>query len=231
MGSIYVVRHGQAAFGTDDYDRLTDTGFAQAHQLGAYFERRNLRFAAVYTGTLRRHMQTAEAIFAGNKQGSEVPGPESVAGLNEYNVEAVLVAFAGATPPFAASAGNRDPAFMRDHFRSLKAGLLAWSEGRIAPAGMPSWMRFQADAVTALVSARQRFPDGNVLVVSSGGPISAIVAAALGAPPATAIELNMRLRNCSLTEFASSSRRHSLVSFNALPHLEPHFDPALVTYA
>ena len=29
MGAIYLVRHGQASFGTDDYDRLTETGFRE----------------------------------------------------------------------------------------------------------------------------------------------------------------------------------------------------------
>jgi broad specificity phosphatase PhoE len=41
MREIYVVRHGQASFGTDDYDRLTEIGFAQARLLGAYFALRN----------------------------------------------------------------------------------------------------------------------------------------------------------------------------------------------
>jgi broad specificity phosphatase PhoE len=70
-----------------------------------------------------------------------------------------------------------------------------------------------------------------VLVVSSGGPIAAIVAAALRAPPESAVELNLRIRNSSVTEFAMSARRHQLVSFNALPHLDAQSDPGLTTYA
>jgi broad specificity phosphatase PhoE len=53
MGTIYVVRHAQAAFGTDDYDRLTQTGFEQARLLGAYLGLRQVRFDAVCTGSLR----------------------------------------------------------------------------------------------------------------------------------------------------------------------------------
>jgi broad specificity phosphatase PhoE len=63
MGMIYVVRHAQAAFGADDYDRLTRTGFEQARLLGAYFGLRQIRFDAVYTGSLRRHAETAQGIF------------------------------------------------------------------------------------------------------------------------------------------------------------------------
>ncbi len=85
--------------------------------------------------------------------------------------------------------------------------------------------------MAALVAARQRFPDGNVLMVSSGGPIAAMVAAAMQAPPASAIELNLRIRNSSLTEFAATPRRHHLVSFNGLPHLDTNPDLTLTTYA
>ena len=62
MGSIYVVRHGQAAFGTDDYDRLTEVGFAQARLLGAHFRARRIRFDAIFTGTLRRQIETAQLL-------------------------------------------------------------------------------------------------------------------------------------------------------------------------
>jgi broad specificity phosphatase PhoE len=120
---------------------------------------------------------------------------------------------------------------VREHFRLLREALLAWAENRTQPEGMPDWQTFQSGAVGALIEARQRFPGGNVLIVSSGGPIAAMVAAALNAPPATAIELNLRIRNSSLTEFASTPRRHHLLSFNGLPHLDTNADATLTTYA
>jgi hypothetical protein len=52
----------------------------------------------------------------------------------------------------------------------------------------------------------------------------------LNAPAATGVDLNLRIRNSSLTEFASTPRRHHLVSFNGLPHLDSG-DPSLITYA
>jgi broad specificity phosphatase PhoE len=70
-----------------------------------------------------------------------------------------------------------------------------------------------------------------VLIVSSGGPIAAIVANALQAPAASAVEMNLRIRNSSLTEFSSTPKRHHLVSFNALPHLDTHPDATLTSYA
>ena len=229
MGAIYVVRHGQAAFGTDDYDRLTPTGFMQARLLGAYFGLRQVRFDAVYTGTLRRHAETAQGIFEGNGAG-DAPDPQPRAGLDEYSPEALVLALKGVQAAPAPAAVRRDPVIVREHFRVLKEALLAWTDDRIRPVGMPVWGAFQDAAVAALIEARQRFPDGNVLVVSSGGPIAAIVAAVLNAPPQTAVELNLRMRNTSLTEFASSARRHQLISVNGLPHLVTYADAALSTY-
>jgi broad specificity phosphatase PhoE len=231
MGVIFVVRHGQAAFGTDHYDRLTDIGFRQAHLLGAYLRLRNIRFDAVFSGTLRRQTETARGIFEGLAELGSEPVRETIPGLDEYNPEAVLKAFNHNYPAPAAAAERRDPLVIRDHFRVLREALLAWAEDRTQPEGMPAFEQFQSGAVGALVEARQRFPDGNVLVVSSGGPIAAMVAAVLRAPPAAAVELNLRIRNCSLSEFAATPRRHHLVSFNALPHLDTHADSSLITYA
>jgi broad specificity phosphatase PhoE len=231
VGTIYLVRHGQAAFGTDHYDRLTDTGFAQARLLGGYFARRQIRFDAVLTGTLRRQTETAQGIFEGHPELGASPLQETFPGLDEYKPEAIMMALTGNFPAPALAAARRDPLVVREHFRVLREALLAWAEDRTQPEGMPVWQAFQDGAVAALVEARQRFPEGNVLIVSSGGPIAAIVAATLNAPPATAVELNLRIRNSSLTEFAATPRRHSLVSFNGLPHLDTEPDPTLITYA
>jgi broad specificity phosphatase PhoE len=231
VGTIYLVRHGQAAFGTEQYDRLTDLGFSQARLLGGYFSRRHIRFDAVFTGTLRRQTETAQSIIEGHLESGTAPMQETFAGLDEYKPEAIMMALTGNFPAPELAAARRDPLVVREHFRVLREALLAWAEDRTQPEGMPVWQVFQDSAVAALVEARQRFPDGNVLIVSSGGPIAAIVAATLNAPPATAVELNLRIRNSSVSEFAVTPRRHSLVSFNSLPHLDTQPDQTLITYA
>ena len=65
MGNLYLVRHGQASFGEDDYDKLSALGHKQSVRLGEYFAARGVTFDAVITGTLRRHAET----FAGMAQG------------------------------------------------------------------------------------------------------------------------------------------------------------------
>ena len=137
-------------------------------------------------------------------------------GLNEYDGEALVRAV---HPTLQAPADVTAPEAYRSHFRLLRQGLSAWIAGRTAPAGMPSWPDFVAGVVGALDLVRQRH-QGNVLVVSSGGPIATAVGQILGAPAEAMIDLNMRIRNSALTEFAFTPKRHMLVSYNHLPHLD-----------
>ena len=101
-------------------------------------------------------------------------------------------------------------------------------QGRAAPRGMPSYAEFVRGVTSALDHVREQTA-GNVLIVSSGGPISTAVGQVLGTAPETTIELNLRIRNSSVTEFAFTPKRHMLVTYNTLPHLEEL--PDWVTYA
>ncbi len=73
--------------------------------------------------------------------------------------------------------------------------------------------------------------DGDVLLVSSGGPIATATAQVLGVPGPAWVELNLRLRNSALTEFSVGPKRHVLHSFNTLPHLGAPEHADWVTYA
>jgi broad specificity phosphatase PhoE len=228
MGQLYLIRHGQASFGAQDYDNLSELGRKQAQQLGAYFKQKNLLFDAVMTGTLRRHTQTWQGIAQGAGYTHE---PLQWPGLNEYDSEAVI----GAIHP-GKLAKPDTPDMYRHHFRLLKDGLTQWMNGATSPVGMPSYTDFQRGVTSALDHVRQNYAaekgsaqSGNVLIVSSGGPISTAVGHILGATPETTIELNLRIRNTSITEFAFTPKRHMLVTYNTLPHLEAL--PDWVTYA
>ena len=122
------------------------------------------------------------------------------------------------------------PELYRQHFRLLRDGLAAWMDGRLQPVGMPSYVDFRAGVVGALDHVREHY-EGNVLIVSSGGPIATAVAHILDAPAATSIELNLRIRNTAVTEFAFNPKRHQLVTYNTLPHLDAAAFRDWVTYA
>ena len=84
------------------------------------------------------------------------------------------------------------------------------------------------DRVRAGLRRIQEGPaDRRVVLFTSGGPIGILVQLALNAPERSFLDVNWRVRNCSITEFVFSRERFTLDSFNAIPHLE---DPALRTF-
>lgn len=222
MGNLYLVRHGQASFGAADYDQLSELGQRQSVRLGEYFANKGLTFDAVLTGTLRRHTQT----WAGIAQGAGISmQPLQWPGLNEYDSDAVIATI----HPHRLEKPD-SPEMYRHHFRLLRDGLTQWMNGVVSPKGMPTYPDFLAGVTNALDHVRKQHT-GNVLIVSSGGPISTAVGHILGTTPETTIELNLRIRNSSVTELAFTPKRHMLVTYNTLPHLD-HADYAdWVTYS
>jgi broad specificity phosphatase PhoE len=222
MGNLYLVRHGQASFGADDYDVLSALGERQAKRLGEYFKYKGIVFDAALTGTLKRQVSTFAGICAG--MGMR-PMASSWPALNEYDSEAVI----HAVHPFKLEKPTT-PEMYRSHFRLLKDGLAQWMAGVVSPIGMASYVDFVAGINAALDHVRENC-HGNVLLVSSGGPISTAVGQVLGTSPDATIELNLRIRNSSVTEFAFNPKRHMLVSYNNLPHLDAPEHAEWITYA
>jgi broad specificity phosphatase PhoE len=222
MGNLYLVRHGQASFGADNYDQLSPLGVRQSERLGAYFAAKGLQFEAVLTGSLVRHTQTWQGIAQG---GGYRHTPLVWPGLNEYDSEAVIRAIH--TGPLAKP---DTPEVYRQHFRLLRDGLTQWMNGVVSPQGMPTYDAFVEGVSSALLHVRQQH-SGNVLLVSSGGPISTAVGHVLGTTPEVTIELNLRIRNSAVTEFIFTPKRHTLLTFNTLPHLDDAEHADWVSYA
>ena len=222
MGTLYLIRHGQASFGADDYDVLSPLGHQQAKRLGEYFKAKGIVFDAALTGTLTRQTSTFAGICEGmNSKLDALAWP----GLNEYDSHAVI-----ATVHAGKLEKPTTPEQYRQHFRLLKDGLTQWMNGVVSPQGMPSYNDFVRGVTSALDHVRKTH-DGKVLLVSSGGPISTAVGHILGCSPEATIELNLRIRNASVTEFAFTPKRHMLVTYNTLPHLDAPEYADWLTYA
>ena len=283
MGTLYLVRHGQASFGADDYDVLSPLGHQQSRRLGEYFKQKGVHFEAALTGTLNRQVQTFAGICEGMGVSFEtrsataptmpVPSEDSAVreeatsvgtaphqqgpwnrlsratgavapsggsavreatsvgahifwpGLNEYDSAAVIATI----HPYPLAKPDT-PELYKHHFRLLKDGLAQWMAGVVSPRGMPSYNEFVAGITGALEHIRTHH-QGHVLLVSSGGPIATAVGHVLGTSPETTIELNLGIRNCSVTEFAFTPKRQRLVTFNTLPHLDAPEHAGWVTFA
>ena len=222
MGTLYLVRHGQASFGAADYDNLSELGHRQSIRLGEYFASKGVRFDTVLTGTLKRQVQT----WAGIAQGAGLTvQPMLWPGLNEYDSEAVI-----ATVHPHPLVKPDTPELYKHHFRLLRDGLTQWMNGVVSPQGMPSYREFQHGVVSALDHVRKHC-EGDVLIVSSGGPIATAVGHVLGTTPETTIELNLRIRNTAVSELAFNPKRHTLLTYNTLAHLDSGEHAKWVTYA
>jgi len=82
MGTIHLVRHGQASAGTDDYDRLSERGEYQAGLLGLWWKQQGFAVDHAAFGTLKRQRDTARIALdsAGLKPSQQVHG-----NLDEYD--------------------------------------------------------------------------------------------------------------------------------------------------
>ncbi|MGF6696919.1 broad specificity phosphatase PhoE [Paraburkholderia sp. MM5496-R1] len=223
MAELYLVRHGQASFGAENYDELSSSGFAQSRWLGEYFAQSHLSFDRVVTGTMRRHAQTADALLTA--MGGQPVEIVQDAGLNEYNFHALFSALGESGP----ASGPVAESSMKHFYKGLRQVLQLWSEDKL-PGRIPeTWGEFQARVEHARL-AIQRSGGKRVLVVSSGGPIAVFTQQILNAPAAAAIALNMQIRNSSVSQYVFNDSAMSLVTFNALPHLEQIEGRELVTY-
>lgn len=223
MGTLYLVRHGQASFGADDYDQLSELGQRQSLRLGEYFAERGIHFDGLIAGTLRRHKQTLAGILQGMNRAGEHLAWE---GLNEYDSEALIATVHEGELPKPTS-----PELYRHHFRLLRDAMARWMAGSTSPRGMPTYPEFVQGVAGALDHVRASHYGQNVLVVTSGGPISTAVGHVLGTPPETTIDLNLRIRNTAVTELAFTPKRHMLVTFNGIPHLDAPAYKDWITYA
>jgi broad specificity phosphatase PhoE len=224
MGTLYLVRHGQASFGADDYDQLSPLGHQQALRLGQYLQAKlqSKPLEAVLMGSLKRHRQTWEGIAEGARLSHK---PSVWPGLNEYDSHALIEAI---HPEPLAKPDT--PELYRHHFRLLREALQAWMAGRSQPRGMPRYPEFVAGIESALAHVRANH-SGDVMIVSSGGPIATVVSRVLQAPPESSIELNLRIRNTALTELVFNPKKQMLLTFNTLPHLDAETHPNWITYA
>ena len=226
MAELVLVRHGQASFGADDYDRLSELGWRQSRWLGEYFAERGARFDRVVRGSLRRHAETLAGIAEG--MGKALAGSEDPR-LNEYQADLLLRAHLG-KPGGKPTKAFQKEGDRREHFRILREALYGWCEGNLECKEHAPFAEFRGGVLGALAEARAGTVK-RVLVVSSGGPISTIIAEVLGMPARGVVDLNLQTRNTGITELQAGANRIHCVSFNNVPHLDRPDRAGALTYS
>ncbi|HWJ67893.1 MAG TPA: histidine phosphatase family protein [Nocardioides sp.] len=224
MGILLLVRHGQASFGADDYDVLSDTGWEQGRVLGRWLATHGPAPESVLHGGMRRHRETWEAIAEG-------AALESASGIDsgvdrdwaEFDHLSVLARHGEITG--VTMAHDVDRRAFQEHFEVATAH---WAAAGETAGYAESYDGFLARARRAL-DAAAALP-GPALVVTSGGVIAAL-AAALVVPEGAEIgpvwaRFNTVIANTSVTRVIVGSTGARLLTFNEHPHLPRE----LVTY-
>jgi broad specificity phosphatase PhoE len=97
MSELILIRHGQASFAEDNYDRLSDLGRFQAKRLGEHWVAAGLTPDQVYAGPRDRHLDTARVtgeVLRGNEQ--NWPETHILDGLDEHQVDQLVTSDATA---------------------------------------------------------------------------------------------------------------------------------------
>lgn len=228
MANIHLIRHGQASFGKDNYDQLSDTGWQQARVLGRWLAGR-VSPDVVVGGDMQRHRETVEAMASGYP--ASFPDMQVAAGFNEFDHAAVVHGF---RPEWAdrqwmqadLEAADKPAKYFQQTF--VKA-VDRWTSGDYDSEYPETWPQFKARVNQALDDLIDWANGGEVFVSTSGGPIAVIVQSLLDISDRKALGLNEVIANTSVTRVLYSGRRRSLAVLNNYSHLEAE-GPEMVTF-
>jgi len=235
MSMIYMIRHGQASFGKDNYDRLSPLGKRQARILAQYLLNTGFHPHAVYSGTMARQRATAqEMISAYRIADRKVPELEMLSGFNEYDTSAIVTALFPDMIKEEPSLNDDLPKMYasKDSFkRVFEAAMLRWVTGEFDTPEIESWRALKARLAGSLRLIMESHGRGKTIAVfTSGGAIAASLAHVLGITGECAIRLNWQIVNASVSRFMYNEEKITLAGFNAITHLELAGDPTLITY-
>ncbi|MEJ7602741.1 MAG: histidine phosphatase family protein [Kofleriaceae bacterium] len=228
MGTLFLIRHGQASYGEVDYDRLSTRGQEQARAVGAWLSRAKLD--AVYAGPLVRQQQTigfAREAAAGI-DGGAVPEPTTLPALAEYPafemLRHLMPKLVAEDPRFAQLETAPTPRLLDEAFHTI---LGRWSRDEWAVDGVERVGAFVARVRGGLDRVIRAASSGaRIACVTSAGPIGVAVGLTFGIPDERMVRTSIVIRNASVTElrfrrdgFDWQPDQVSLVTFNVTAHL------------
>lgn len=206
MSHITLIRHGQAnsqAKDEADYDRLSDLGHQQSAWLGQYLRDTQQQHMRLYSGTLRRHVETADGMATGLERIEDGRLNE----LEYFTMAQAMEAEHGVAMP-------TEPSEFVHHFPIV---LQAWKDDKLegAPERFSSFAGRISDALEEIKAGA-----GPAMVVTSGGVISMTMQLHLKLDIPTMANVALAIMNSSMHRLFPVGGTWSPVMFNAVPHLE-----------
>jgi broad specificity phosphatase PhoE len=215
MATIYLVRHGQASFGAENYDELSALGRKQAQVTGDFFRSTGVVFDAVYSGDLSRQRETASLVIANQEKAvphhidsrfNEIQNDEQL----KYLMPEVIK-----HNPSMRALMEKGLNSSKDYQKAIGAVFNYWVSPACNDTRIQSWADYSGDSRDALASVMQSQGAGKIVgIFASGGTVATLVAQVLGHGGEHTYRFYEPMFNCSVTQLFYSGDKVSLSSFN-----------------
>src|SRR4051812_13061461 len=173
MPTVLLVRHGQASYGADDYDVLSERGHRQSAAVAQALAARGIRPALVVAGSLRRQRDTAAPVLeaAGVELGVDPA-------WNEYDSDDVLTHHSDSGVRMDRTDAPADaPQVSSRRFQEiLDAALLDWIAAGTDSSADETWPAFVSRATAGLERVVAQLESGQTAVVSTSGGVIGVLA-------------------------------------------------------
>ena len=211
MSVLYLVRHGQASFGTDDYDRLSDLGKEQSRITGRFLAAQGIEPDRIVHGEMLRQRQTAEGLLEGMGLSMDA---HVDSGWNEYAAWELTGVLDDVDP----RAKHDSKIFQGE----LERGAARWASGEHDEDYRETYKQFTSRVERALDDAVAAMGSGqSTIVVSSAGAIAWTAARLIGGGFDQWMAFNRVTINTGITKIITGQSGTSLISFNDHGHQDP----------
>lgn len=211
MSVLYLVRHGQASFGTDDYDRLSDLGKEQSHITGRFLAAQGIEPDRLVHGEMLRQRQTAKGLLEGMSRSMDA---HVDAGWNEYAAWELTGVLTDLDP----RAQHDSKIFQGE----LERGAARWASGEHDEDYTETYKQFTSRVERALDETTSAMGSGqSTIVVSSAGAIAWTAARLIGGGFDQWMAFNRVTINTGITKIITGRGGTSLISFNDHGHQDP----------
>ncbi len=229
MASIYLIRHGQAGFNKINYDQLSDLGHQQGELIGQSLLTRSVEAKLVIHGVMRRHRETMQAA----QKTWHAYGPViEDSNFNEFDSDDVIAA---SHPEFSIKGLSKTGlgqklslgvylARQKDAKKAFQelfsTSISRWISGEHDDDYIESWSVFTQRCRQGLLNAIETAAGKDIVIFTSGGPITAICQYCLGLDSENAFKLNWSLVNGGITQLLYNQQgKISFASCNEQEHL------------
>lgn len=215
MATIYLIRHGQASFGAENYDQLSELGKRQATVTGEYLRDCGIVLDAAYSGDLSRQRETASLALA--SQPGAVPhhiDPRFNEIDNDAQIKYLLPKVVKINPAIQALV-DKGLSDSKDYQKVIDAVFNYWVSPQCDEPAIQSWQSYSSAARDALQAVMDNEGGGKTIgVFTSGGTLATLVAQILGLPGEGTYQLYEPIINCSVTQVFYNGSKVSLSYFN-----------------